>query len=205
MTSKKTTAPAKDKASEKSDTTAAETDTTEKAAAKTSEPSAVEAKTDKSATTKGVEGTAGKGSEFKTTVAHMLGEIIWLLNQSPVHRHFSISDLDWIVAPAVGLGQYRVFRTGDKPIGVAFWAYVSSETDDKLKKGEGRLRPDEWKNGKNLWLIELVAPFANAQNKMTEAMLADLVNGPFKGKSFRFTKTNPQTGKREVAEFTPNK
>lgn len=158
----------------------------------------------KSAPAKGVAGVQGKQAEFKTTVAHMLGEIIWLLNQSPIHRHFSISDLDWIVAPAVGLGQYRVFRTGDKPIGVAFWAFVNTETDDKLQKGAGRIRPDEWKNGENLWLIDLVAPFANAENKMTEAMFVDLVNGPFNGKKFRFTKTNPQTGKREVAEFTPN-
>ena len=147
---------------------------------------------------------AGKQAEFKTTVAHMLGEIIWLLNQSPVHRHFSISDLDWIVAPAIGLGQYRVFRAGQKPIGVAFWAWVNDDTDQKLKNGEGRIRPDEWKGGDKLWLIELISPFATAENKMTEAMFADLVNGPFKGQTFRFTKTNPQTGKREVAEFTPN-
>ena len=152
---------------------------------------------------KGIAGAQGKPAEFKTTVAHMLGEIVWLLNQSQTHRHFSISDLDWIVAPAVGLGQYRVFRTANKPIGVAFWAFVSAETDDKLQKGAGRIRPDEWKGGESLWLIELVAPFANAENKMTEAMFADLVNGPFNGKKFRFTKTNPQTGKREVAEFTP--
>jgi len=204
MAPRKKSAPAKKPAAKKADAKkpAAKKAAAKKPASKAAAPAKAAAA---SAPAKGVAGAPGKQAEFRTTVAHMLGEIIWLLNQSPVHRHFSISDLDWIVAPAVGLGQYRVFRSGEKPVGVAFWAFVSDDTDGKLQKGEGRIRPDEWKNGENLWLIELIAPFANGENKMMEAMFADLVNGPFSNKSFRFTKTNPQTGKREVAEFTPNK
>ena len=49
---------------------------------------------------------------------------------------------------------------------------------------------------KNLWLVELVAPFVTPGNKMAEAMLADLMKGPFKGKSFKFHKTDPKTGEK---------
>jgi len=147
---------------------------------------------------------AGKNAAFRPTVSHMLGEIVWLLSQSQGHRHFAISDLDWMVAPAIANSQYRVFRAGKKPVGVALWAKVSDEANTKLTSGTGRLRPDEWKSGKNIWLIEVISPFANAENKLTEAMFNDLVKGPLKGKSFRFSKVNPQTGKREVAEFKPN-
>ncbi len=147
---------------------------------------------------------AGDGASFRPTVSHMLGEIVWLLSQSPLHKHFSIADLDWFVAPAIAHGQYRVFRAGEKPVGVAFWAYVNEDTNKKLSEGTGRMRPDEWKGGDILWLVELVAPFSNAENKISDAMFADLVNNPFKGKAFRFSKTNAETGKREVAEFKPN-
>lgn len=146
---------------------------------------------------------AGKQATIRPTISHMLGEIIWLMSQSPLHRHFAISDLDWMVAPAVANGQYRVFRSGKKPVGVAFWAYVNDETNARLTNGKGRIRPDEWKNGNHLWLIEVISPFSTAENKITEAIFADLVNNSFKGKQFRFSKTNPKTGKREVAEFKP--
>lgn len=150
-----------------------------------------------------VQGTGNKG-RIRPTVSHMLGEIVWLLSQSQAHRHFSISDLDWMVAPAIANNQYRVFRAGKKPIGVALWAKVNDEANTRLTSGSGRLRPDEWNSGQHFWLIEVISPFSNAENKLTEAMFNDLVKGPLRGRKFRFSKVNPKTGKREVAEFKPN-
>lgn len=152
---------------------------------------------------KALKGAGGK-ARIRPTVSHMLGEIVWLLSQSQAHRHFSIGDLDWMVAPAIANSQYRVFRAGKKPIGVALWASVSDEAHTRLTSGTGRLRPDEWKSGPHIWLIEVISPFSNSENKLTEAMFNDLVKGPLKGKIFRFSKVNPKTGKREVAEFKPN-
>lgn len=146
---------------------------------------------------------AGADAKFRPTVSHMLGEIVWLMSQSRGHRQISIGDLDRVVAPAIANGQYRVFRSGKKPVGVAFWAFVSEETDQRLLAGGSPLQPGEWKNGENLWLIEVISPFANAQNKLMDLIFADLINNPFKGKSFRFTKTDPKTGQRQVAEFKP--
>jgi len=146
---------------------------------------------------------AGSQASFRPTVSHMLGEIVWLMSQSKPHRQISIGDLDKVVAPAIANNQYRVFRANKKPVGVAFWANVSEGVDKRLLAGDGPVRPNEWKSGEKLWLIEVISPFANAQNKLMDAMFADLVNNPFKGKSFRFTKTNPQTGQRQVAEFKP--
>jgi len=146
---------------------------------------------------------AGAKASFRPTVSHMLGEIVWLMSQSKPHRQISIGDLDKVVAPAIANNQYRVFRANKKPVGVAFWAMVSEEVDKRLLAGDGPVRPNEWKSGNRLWLIEVISPFANAENKLMDAMFADLVKNPFKGKSFRFTKTNPGTGQRQVAEFKP--
>jgi cytolysin-activating lysine-acyltransferase len=139
----------------------------------------------------------------KPTVSHMLGEIVWIYSQSPTHKHFAIGDLEWMMMPALALAleQYRVFRGDKTPVGVALWAYLSDEAEKKLDQGTGRLRPDEWKSGDNLWLVDLIAPFATPDNKQVEAMLADLIKGPFQGKKFKFHQTDPATGKREAKEI----
>ena len=45
------------------------------------------------------------------------------------------------------------------------------------------------------------ASFATAENKLNEAMLADLVQNVFAQKKFRFHVTDPATGKRETREI----
>ena len=139
----------------------------------------------------------------KPTVAHMLGELTWVLSQSPAHKHFSISDLEWMVMPAIMLEQFRVFRKGTQPLGFALWAYLSEDVEKKFKEqvesGKGaRLRPDEWKSGDRLWLVELVSPFATPENKLNEAMIADLVQNVFgENNKFKFHAINPETGRSE--------
>ncbi|VAW01350.1 hypothetical protein MNBD_ALPHA01-1435 [hydrothermal vent metagenome] len=149
------------------------------------------------------------------TVARMLGEIVWIMTQSAGHKHFALSDLEWMVMPALLLEQYRIFRNGDQPLGVALWAYLSPEAEEKLKSGSGRLRPDEWAVGMKLgvedgvstakggalWLVDLICPFHTPENKMADQMLADLIQGPFKGKKFKFHHTDPATGERKVMEL----
>ena len=149
------------------------------------------------------------------TVARMLGEIVWIMTQSPGHKHFALGDLEWMVMPALLLEQYRIFRNGDQPLGVPLWAYLSPEAEEKLKSGAGRLRPDEWAVGMKLdpedgvthgeggalWLVDLICPFHTPENKMADQMLADLIQGPFKGKKFKFHHTDPATGERKVMEL----
>lgn len=163
----------------------------------------------------------------KPTVSHMLGEMTWLLGQSPIHKHFSIGDMEWMVMPALMLEQYRIFRgnpnatkegeeqqPGNMPMGMALWATLSEDAETKLNdmvmggKGPVKLRPDEWRSGDRLWLIDLVAPFATAENKQVQLMMADLIQNGLKqalpkakDRTLKFHKTDPQTGKREVMEI----
>lgn len=138
------------------------------------------------------------------TVSHMLGEMVWLMTQSPTHRHFALSDLEWMIMPPLMLEQYRVFRGDTTPVGLALWAWLSEEAEKKLEAGLGRLRPDEWKSGDRLWLVDLVAPGATAENKLTEKMLGDLLQtlapqlGQAKDGKLCFHRTDPKTGERTV-------
>src|SRR5436190_902353 len=43
------------------------------------------------------------------TVAQVLGEITWLMTQSPRHKAIALGDLEWLVMPAILLRQFRIF------------------------------------------------------------------------------------------------
>ena len=151
------------------------------------------------------------------TFGDAFGQIVWLLSQSRIHRELKIKDLEWSFMPAVQNQQFRIFRFGplpgadaskaappglDKkaiealPLGVAIWGRLSEEAEKKLEQGT-RLDPGDWNSGDRLWLIELVSPYATPENKLGDAMLLDLIKGPFRESRFFLHRTDPETGKRE--------
>ncbi|WP_206185328.1 toxin-activating lysine-acyltransferase [Sphingosinicella sp. CPCC 101087] len=147
-------------------------------------------------------GGPGSPSASPVTISHLLGEITWLLTQSPLHKALQIGDLEWLVMPALIHRQFYIFRDGDKPVGLALWAKCGPEAEAKLDRGmiepENRLTLEEWQSGDTIWLVDLIAPFADAANKQREIMLADLISGPLKGQAFKFHHTDPSTGERAV-------
>ena len=136
------------------------------------------------------------------TVSHLLGEMTWLLSQSPLHKVFAIGDLEWLVMPALIHEQFYLFRDGDKPVGLALWAKCNETAEKKLQNGmiepENRLTLEEWTSGDRIWLVDLIAPFADAANRHREVMIADLISKPLAGKAFSFHQTDPATGARTV-------
>lgn len=157
------------------------------------------------------------------TVAEALGQVVWLLSQSPLHRELKLKELEWSFMPAILNEQFRVFRMGplpkvpgaeldfaasgftqegleQLPLGVAIWAYVSEEAEAKLERGE-RLDGADWRSGDRLWLVEFVSPFASPGNKLSEAMMLDLMGGPFRGKTFHLHRTDPASGRRDKVQM----
>jgi cytolysin-activating lysine-acyltransferase len=151
--------------------------------------------------------------------AAALGQVVWLLSQSALHRELKIKELEGSFMPAIHHEQFRIFRFGplpglenvdpetiapagiarealeQLPLGVAIWAKLSAVTEAKLEKGD-RLTTEEWRSGDRVWLVELVSPFATAQNKLSEAMLLDLMQGPFMHTPFSLHRTDAATGRR---------
>jgi cytolysin-activating lysine-acyltransferase len=98
------------------------------------------------------------------------------MSQSPVHKQFFISDLEWLVMTPVILQQFRMYyqnaapaEGGQRPIGVVLWARVSAEVETMLERGTTKMRPQDWKSGDRLWVVEVIAPFGGH-----DAMVADL-------------------------------
>lgn len=136
------------------------------------------------------------------TVSHILGEMTWLLTQSPLHKAMAIGDLEWLIMPALAHRQFYIFRDGERPIGLALWAKCSPVAEAKLEGGmiepENRLTLEEWNSGETIWLVDLIAPFADQSNRHREMMIADLVSGPLRGQEFKFHLTDQATGQRTV-------
>jgi cytolysin-activating lysine-acyltransferase len=154
------------------------------------------------------------------TVAEALGQVVWLLSQSPLHREMKLKDLEWSFMPAILNEQFRIFRFGplpqlgdadprelkiaglnkegieQLPLGVAIWAHLSEAAEAKLEAGQ-HLDAADWRSGDRLWLVEFVTPFATPVNKLGEAMMLDLMGGPFRDKSFYLHRTDPQSGRRD--------
>jgi cytolysin-activating lysine-acyltransferase len=95
-----------------------------------------------------------------------------------------------------------LFRDGDRPVGLALWAKCNEVAEKKLQNGmiepENRLTLEEWTSGDRIWLVDLIAPFADATNRHREVMIADLISKPLAGKAFSFHQTDPATGVRTV-------
>jgi cytolysin-activating lysine-acyltransferase len=102
---------------------------------------------------------AAPGAAPAKTVAQVMGEITWLMTQSPRHKAIPLGDLEWLVMPAILLRQFRMFYKGEQPVGVALWALVDKLVAKRLDAGDRRLTAAEWKSGTTMRIVDIVAPF----------------------------------------------
>jgi len=131
------------------------------------------------------------------TISQMLGEVTWLLTQSPIHKQLFVGDLEWFCMPPIIHRTFRMFYGPDTPAAVVFYANVSEETNARLMAGAHKLRAEEWVGGDIAWLIELVAPFG-----AHEEIMADFALNIFPDKAFKYHRITP-SGEREVATWEP--
>ena len=132
------------------------------------------------------------------TTAGVLGELVWLMSQSALHKSFFISDLEWFIMTPVYLQQFRLYYDPQKPIGAVLWGSLSDEVEARLVAGESKMRPQDWKSGDKLWVVEVIAPFGGA-----EAMVADLKEKVFPGRAIKMLALTTD-GKREVSRSGGN-
>lgn len=114
-----------------------------------------------------------------------LAQIVTLMLQSPNHRHFSLSDLEWMVLPPLKLGQLAIAdtkpdQTGVRhPLAAMFWAAVSPEIDRRMSanlEAPIRLRPDEWRSGDIYWITDMVGDM-NTGHSLVKNVLETVLAG----------------------------
>lgn len=92
-------------------------------------------------------------------------KIVSLMMHSPAHSHLHISDLTWLLVPALLAEQIaiveatREYAVLPEPYAAALWARVSPEVDSRLRESKElppRLAADEWQSGDLLWVIDAI-------------------------------------------------
>ncbi len=111
-----------------------------------------------------------------------LAAAITLLLASPPHRHLFIADLEWRLLPAIASGQFRLITKDNRPLAFVTWAFLSDEIKERLQdamkqpggaSGAGRLKPEEWRSGKNHVIVDFVSPFITDEDEK-KRMLASV-------------------------------
>lgn len=126
----------------------------------------------------------------------LIGPIMWLFVHHPVKRHAFASDLEWMVMPPLVLDQAKLYMKGMAPLGFASWAFVSDEVQQRLAAGHGKLAPHEWKSGKHLWLIDIIAPFGG-----TDDVIKDLREKVFPTQSIKALMPDLQQKTLKIQEW----
>lgn len=116
----------------------------------------------------------------------MLGEIAWLMAQSPLHRSWPLESLMQWVAPALALKQCRTYHRDQRPVAYVSWARLSRETEEAYVLNPRGLQPANWNNGQRLWVIDLIAPFGDGGT-----VIRDLRTGLFRDEVVRALRVKP--------------
>ena len=113
--------------------------------------------------------------------------IVSILMRSNPYRHSSLADLEWLVLPPIMSGQFAILDAQINgqtvPIAVALWANVSAEIDQRLSDPtlpSIKLKPNEWRSGEILWLIDAVGDGSAIPHLMQR-----LTEGPFAGRQVK--------------------
>lgn len=98
----------------------------------------------------------------------ILGPAIWLYARDPLRKFTFMADIDWVLLPPVILDQCRLYTKNDIPFAFFTWAKVNDAVDQRLRSGVLRIAPHEWQSGEHLWLIDVITPFGQQEEMMTE-------------------------------------
>lgn len=104
-----------------------------------------------------------KAAKQELTKLPLLGPAMWLFARDAQRRFTFVADLDWRLMPPLVLDQCKLYSKSGIPWAFATWAFVSEAVDQRLRSTSPVIAPHEWKSGEKAWLIDVVAPFGDAQ------------------------------------------
>ena len=80
-------------------------------------------------------------------------DVINLFNQFDRYKGKELTNY---LKPSIKLNQYKKFYDNNELVGFVNWAYIHDLVEKRFKQ-TGKIKPNEWNSGSNLWLIEIVS------------------------------------------------
>lgn len=123
----------------------------------------------------------------------MLGEIVWLMAHSSLHRGWPVdSILQWVV-PALLHKQCRLYHRDGRPVAYVAWAGLSRDVEEAYVLNPRSLQPKDWCSGKRLWMLDWIAPYGDST-----AVIRDLKEGLFKEEVGRALRVKPGSNEMRI-------
>jgi hemolysin-activating ACP:hemolysin acyltransferase len=133
-------------------------------------------------------------TEKRQQMTNAFSQIIAVLMRDINFRGMRLGDLEWLVVPAVTLGQFGLLHskqatkagstteaeTGEAlvPVALALWAYVSPAVHEQLSQSPNRqIRATEWACGEIPWLVAVAGSPKALPNFLKQLQVTE-----FKGK-----------------------
>ena len=85
-----------------------------------------------------------------------LYRVVHLFRQFPRYDKLTYADIVKKITPSLNLDQYQIHRVNGQDVGFTNWAYLNNTVEERFKL-TGKLKPNEWNSGDNIWHIETVA------------------------------------------------
>ena len=115
----------------------------------------------------------------------MMSEILALMEQSDVHRDWTVSDIQRLIKPAINLGYWVESRSFGHLTGFGTYGFFSNEAFEGYKDRTRKIQPEDFNSGYNIVLIDIVAPNGTAK-ELTSKIRSRLVRGGYKGDYISF-------------------
>lgn len=91
----------------------------------------------------------------------LLGELFLLLLSSDLHLKYQVGDVANNFLPPIDLGQFRIYKKGERPVAFISWAFLDEETENKYINKQYDLQIGDWNKGDRLWFIDFIGPFGD--------------------------------------------
>lgn len=92
-----------------------------------------------------------------------LGRIVALMAASPIHRDWSVADIERLIVPPIVARQSVSIEEGGKLVAWGSWACLTEEAEEAFQTGRRKLTARDWTAGDRCWLIDAIAPYGHAR------------------------------------------
>jgi len=134
----------------------------------------------------------------------IFGEVVGLLMRTSPYKELWLTDLEWLVVPALVSGQVSVATAQSSTngatmtVGAVLWARVSDEVDKRLTaepRDMVRLTPREWTSGDIIWIVA-----SAGDGRVLGEMVKHLATKEWAGKDVRII-VRAKNGQPKVAHL----
>lgn len=88
--------------------------------------------------------------------------VVGLMARSPIHRGWSVADIERLIVPPLKARQAIVIEEGAQIVGFGSVALLTDEAQEGYREGRRRIKLGDWSAGRNIWLVDVIAPYGHA-------------------------------------------